>query len=144
MATNNYGARHWYGCCGAINDILFVFTKKQGRLCYQNVCMILRAVHYNDVIMDVIAPQITSLTIFYSTVYSDADQRKHQSSALLDFVWPGNSPAIREFPAQMASKSENVSIWWRHHGINMELKEQNAYKKHSIVRPWGRGLECLW
>ena len=30
---------------------------------------------------------ITSLTIVYSTVYSDADQRKHQSSASLAFVW---------------------------------------------------------
>ena len=28
----------------------------------------------------------------------------------------GNSPATDEFPAQMASKAENVSIWWRHHG----------------------------
>ena len=27
----------------------------------------------------------------------------------------GNSPGAGEFPAQMASKSENVSIWWRHH-----------------------------
>ena len=36
--------------------------------------------HYNDVIMSPIASQITSLTIVYSTVYSDADQRKHQSS----------------------------------------------------------------
>ena len=43
------------------------------------------------------ASQITSLTIGYSTVYSGADQRKHQSSALLVFVreihrWPVNSP----------------------------------------------------
>ena len=43
--------------------------------------------HYNDVIMGAIASQITSLTIVYSTVYSDADQRKHQSSASLAFVW---------------------------------------------------------
>ena len=33
------------------------------------------------------ASQITSLTIVYSTVYSDADQRKHESSASLPFVW---------------------------------------------------------
>ena len=26
----------------------------------------------------------------------------------------GNSPVTGEFPAQMASKAENVSIWWRH------------------------------
>ena len=47
--------------------------------------------------MGAIAPQITSLTIVYSAVYSDADQRKHQSSASLAFVrgihrGPVNSP----------------------------------------------------
>ena len=47
--------------------------------------------------MGTIASQITSLTIVYSTLYSGADQRKHQSSASLAFVWgihrgPVNSP----------------------------------------------------
>ena len=37
--------------------------------------------------MGAIASQITSLTIVYSTVYSDADQRKYQSSASLAFEW---------------------------------------------------------
>ena len=36
--------------------------------------------------MDAIASQITSLKIVYSTVYSDADQRTHQSSTSLAFV----------------------------------------------------------
>ena len=45
-------------------------------------------IHYIDVIMTTMASQITSLTVVYSTVYSDgADQRKHQSSASLAFVW---------------------------------------------------------
>ena len=53
--------------------------------------------HYNGVIMGAMASQITSLAIVYSTVYSGADQRKHQSSAPLAFVWrihwwPVNSP----------------------------------------------------
>ena len=42
--------------------------------------------HYSEVVMDTIASQITSLTIVYLTVHSDADQRKHQSSAPLAFV----------------------------------------------------------
>ena len=47
--------------------------------------------------MSTISSQTTSLTIVYSTVYSDADQRKHQSSASLAFVrgihrGPVNSP----------------------------------------------------
>ena len=43
--------------------------------------------HYGDVIMTTMASKITSLTVVYSTVYSDADQIKHQSSASLTFVW---------------------------------------------------------
>ena len=42
--------------------------------------------HYNDVMRGTIASQITSIAIVYSTVYSDADQRKHQSSASLAFM----------------------------------------------------------
>ena len=56
-----------------------------------------RTIHYSDVIMGTIASHITSLTIVISTVYSDADQRKHQSSVSLAFVrgihrGPVNSP----------------------------------------------------
>ena len=29
----------------------------------------------------------------------------------------GNSPVTGEFHAQMASNAENVSVWWRHHGV---------------------------
>ena len=55
------------------------------------------ATHYSDVIMGSIASQITGLKFVYSGVYSDADQRKHQSTASLAFVRgihrrPVNSP----------------------------------------------------
>ena len=47
--------------------------------------------------MSAMASQITSLTIVYWTIYSVADQIKHQSSMSLAFVrgihqWPVNSP----------------------------------------------------
>ena len=45
------------------------------------------ALHYIDVIMITMASQITSLTVVYSTVCSGVDQRKHQSSVSLAFVW---------------------------------------------------------
>ena len=63
--------------------------------------------------MNTMASQITSLTVVYSTVYWDADQRKYQSYASLAFVWGLHRAG--EFPAQRASNAENVSIWWRHH-----------------------------
>ena len=47
--------------------------------------------------MGAMVSEITSLTIVYSTIYSGADLRKHQSSASLAFVrgihrWPVDSP----------------------------------------------------
>ena len=35
----------------------------------------------------------------------------------------GNSPVTGEFPAQMASNAENVSIWWRHHVYHHDVTE---------------------
>ena len=68
-------------------------------------CQVYAHHYYCDVIMDAIASQITSLTIVYSTGHSGAYQRKHQSSASLALV------------RGMASKAENVFIWWRHHDV---------------------------
>ena len=45
----------------------------------------------------------------------------------------GNSPGTGEFPAQMASNAENVSIWWRHHDIlNNTLLVYSKLTSHSI------------
>ena len=51
--------------------------------------------YYTDVIMGAMASQITRLTIVYPTVYTDADQRKHQSSVSLAFVPPVTGGAQR-------------------------------------------------
>ena len=50
--------------------------------------------------------QIISITIVYSTVYSGADLRRHQSSASLAFV--RGIHRTGEFPAQMASNVEKM------------------------------------
>ena len=73
--------------------------------------------HYIDAIMATMASQITSLTIVYSTVYSDADQRKHQSSASLAFVWGIHRD--RWIPRTKDQLRGKVSIWWRHNDVNM-------------------------
>ena len=86
---------------------------------------------YGDVIMSAMASQITGVSMVSSNLCSGLDQRKHQSSASLDFVReiqrrPVNSPhkgpetrkpvVTCEFPSQRTRNAENVSIWWRHHG----------------------------
>ena len=65
--------------------------------------------------MATIASQITSLAIVFSTVYLDTD--KKTSKLRVTGLCVGNSPGTGEFPAQMASNAENVSIWWRHHEV---------------------------
>ena len=76
--------------------------------------------HYNDAIMGTIASQITSLTIVYSIVYSDADQIKHQSSASLAFVrgihrGPVNSPHKWPVTRKMF-QFDDVIMWNYAHG----------------------------
>ena len=85
--------------------------------------------------MGAIAYQITSLAIVYSTVYSDADERKHQSSASLDFV-----RGIHRGPAQMASSAENVSIWWRHHVVHAMAAQTNQL--HVYLTQFDRNEIC--
>ena len=47
----------------------------------------------------------------------------------------GNSPGTGEFPAQMASYAENVSIWWRHHGCELtciQKQDINRLGPHHV------------
>ena len=46
----------------------------------------------------------------------------------------GNSPVTDEFPAQMASNAENVSIWWRHHVSQTPLTVWRHSKWHAPPR----------
>ena len=72
--------------------------------------------HYSDVIMGTVASKITSLTIVYSNRLFRRRSKK-TSKLRVTGLCVGNSPGTGEFPAQMASNVENVSIWWRHHDI---------------------------
>ena len=99
--------------------------------------------HYNDVIMNAIASQITSLTTVDSTVYSRTGQRKHKSSASLAFVM-----GINRWPA---SNAENVFIWWRHYDLSdarkCRVKPQQTHlhskMPHDDVIKW-KHLPRYW
>ena len=71
--------------------------------------------------MGAMVSQITSLTIVYSTVYSNADQRRHQSSASLAFVWgirlgPVNSPHKWPVTRKMFPFDDVIMCLIRHAG----------------------------
>ena len=63
--------------------------------------------------MGTTAFQITSLAIVYST-FIQAQIKENIKAPRHWPLWPGTG----EFPAQVASNTENVSIWWRHHEID--------------------------
>ena len=76
---------------------VFIMSLQNEGVAMEICKVVVMSPHYSDVLMGAMVPQITSLTTVYSTVYSGADQRNHQSSASLAFVrvihrWPVNSP----------------------------------------------------
>ena len=142
----------WQDTLNIVNDDLYAISRRKQlngqsfRLCSvycDDKCVILLSWcqsvltdvswpnHYTDVIMSLMASQITSLAIVYSPVCSGIYQRKHQSSVSLAFV-------TGEFPTQKASNAENVSIWWRHHVISTLLLMWVAKGVCEIQRSWIR------
>ena len=99
--------------------------------------------HCSDVIMGAVTSQITSLTIVYSTVYSDADQTKHQSSASPAFVrgihrGPVNSPHKWPVTRKMFSFDDVIMIWvktlhwWHNHNKTKHNKTASILSRHSV------------
>ena len=79
--------------------------------------------HYDDVTIGPMAFQITSLTIVYSTVYSDADQRNHQNSPSLAFVrgcgeftssWSLQMFTGATFNGIYAKRKDLIWIWYEY------------------------------
>ena len=70
--------------------------------------------NYIDVIMGTMASQITSLTLCLLN-RPFRRRSKKTSKPRVTGLCEGNSPVTDEFPAQMASNAENISICWRHH-----------------------------
>ena len=97
--------------------------------------------HCYDVIMRPTASQITSLTTVYAIVYRA--RSKKTLKLRVTGLCAGNSPETVEFPTQMASNAENVSIWWRHHEHTESENlcsslvgwTRNSLAKHESVRP---------
>ena len=71
--------------------------------------------HYDDVIMGVLASPVSRLFTqpFTQTQIKENIKAPRHWPSCWEFTGTG------EFPAQMASNAENVSISWRHHAENM-------------------------
>ena len=115
----------------AFSHIQYIVTRLHTTLCLQPTVQYNRNItysiameglgrtyisHYNNVIMGPMAFQITNLAIvLLSRLFGH--RWKKTSKLRVTGLCGGNSPATGEFPAQMASNVENVSMWWRHHAL---------------------------
>ena len=54
----------------------------------------------------------------------------------------GNSPGTGEFPTQMASNAENVSIWWRHHVLVLTQLQRHVTFNALFWYTWTRSIYC--
>ena len=98
--------------------------------------------------MGAMAPQITNLTIVYSTVYPGADQRKHQSSASLAFVrgihrlpvnTPHKGPVTRKmflFDDVITTKLHQERIKWQK--ITSTTNQCTYAKLHQVPIIWSK------
>ena len=91
--------------------------------------------HYGDIIMGTMASQTTSLAIVYLTVYSGADQIKHQSFASLAFVrrihrGPVNSP--HKWPVTRKMFPFDDVIMSIHLGPNMSMCRLKMYPDSKV------------
>ena len=81
--------------------------------------------HYSDVMMSTMVSHITTITHDCLLNHLFRRRSKKTSKLCVTGLYMGNSPVTGEFPAQRASNEENISIWWRHHGIWTNLLEVN-------------------
>ena len=103
--------------------------------------------HYNEVIMGAIASLITSLTIVYSTVYSDTDQRKHQSSASLAFVQgihrgPVNS--MHKWPVTRKTFPFDDVIMVNRYSTDTTLQQVSLHmvRRNTLIYPSLKTVQC--
>ena len=106
-------------CCACIKSSLDIYkihipiTFTVVALLWDNGMIVPTAVSdWSDVIMSAMASQLTGVWIVLSGVCSGPDLRKHKKTSKLRVtgLCEGISPVTGEFPAQMASNAENVSI----------------------------------
>ena len=143
----------FFGKIGSVLTSIYHFAKQEKttiRPSYLDNNVFYAHKHYSDVIMNMMASQITSFIIVYSIVYSDADQRKYQSSASPTFVrgihqWPVNSPhKCIESKCSLYLLLWLCLFWWRNQtfvkfGILPWRSRSTASLKSNS--PWWK---CRW
>ena len=105
--------------------------------------------HYNDVIMSVMASQITGVSIVYLNVSSGADQREHQSSASLVFVngfvrSPVNSPHKGPVTREMFPFDDVIMICCRPSAPRGKITKLDRFSSNNVCHQWFKIRFFFW
>ena len=92
-------------------DYINIFFKSKSLITYGFCVIFWPDDHYSDVMMSTMAFQITGVSSVWSTICSVADWR------FASLVFVTGTTGHRWIPPQRANNAENVSIWWRHHDV---------------------------
>ena len=75
--------------------------------------------HYSDVTMRNMASRTSAFRLFAQPFVQAHIKENIKAPLHVTGRWEGNPPVTDGFPSQWASKTENVSIRWRHHDTHM-------------------------
>ena len=117
----------------AKTNVTNISKKKFSQMCYYDkqpysvmaYHLISIEYHCSDVIMSVMASQITDISIICSTVCSGVDQRRHQSSASLAFV-----RGIHRWPVDCSHKQ------YAAHDIRRVREVSMGFPLQAKMDPW--------
>ena len=99
-----YIYRTWTWSSPCLQMSLYLLIQQQAQICLQNDISL--QWHHNG--------------------FSKFRRRLKKTSKLrVTGLCAGNSLVTGDFPAQMASNVENVSIWWRHHRFRFQVEVAN-------------------
>ena len=120
---------HWFVQYSKSNRILI---KSHSIIYPMEYAHISQGRHYNDVIMGTMASQYQPHQCLLNRLFG---RRSMKTPKLrVTGLCAGNSPGTGEFPAQMTSNAENVSIWWRHHVLLYIQPGYQAVEKRNFTR----------
>ena len=100
-------------------------------------------IHYSDVIMSAMIHQIIAISI---VLLNRLFRRRSKKASKLRVtgLCEGNSPVTSEFPTQMASNAENVSIWRRHIMYYSDIMLSQADQPMTVKFSSAWKLRCHW
>ena len=109
--------------------------------CHTTCALYVNSLHYTDVILSVMASQITGVSIVCFTVCSGADQRKTQTLHVTGLC-EGNLPVTYGFPSQRPSDAKMFPLDDVIMFLGKAILHESVHEFHILVKSFS--LLCIY